>query len=364
MAARQQQTRGLDGLPPIKVVGVGGGGCNAVNRMVDEEIPGVQFVAINTDAQALGLSRAHVTLRIGDKLTHGYGVGGDPSLGERAAEESRDELLDALKGADMIFITAGMGGGTGTGAAPVVAEVARETGALTIGVVTKPFAFEGVRKREKAEDGIARLREQVDTLIAIPNDKLRRLSEKHLPLEQAFRTADDVLRQGIRGIADVITRPGIINLDFADIRKVMKDAGQALMAIGYGTGENRAADAAKQATTSPLLDVDIHGARAVLFNVTGPADMGIEEIDLAAQIINEVVDPDAEIIFGTAYDDSLGEGIKITLIATGFPGVQRQREELPFMNAEEKIRSLRVDALPGVPETELPTFLRRTVATR
>ncbi|MEX0750690.1 MAG: cell division protein FtsZ, partial [Dehalococcoidia bacterium] len=307
-----------DGLPPIKVIGVGGGGCNAVNRMIDEQIAGVQFVAVNTDGQALQQSPAEIKIRIGDKLTKGLGVGGDPARGLRAAEESRDELLEALRGCEMVFVTAGMGGGTGTGASPIVAEVAKEAGALTIGVVTKPFGFEGTKRRGNAEEGIQRLQDKVDTLIVIPNDRLLQTCDEKATVEEAFRSADDVLLQGIQGISEIITLPGEINLDFADVRKIMSEAGPALMAIGRASRANRAEDAARAAIASPLLDVQINGARGVLFNVTGGKNLGLQELNAAAQIIADVVDPDAEIIFGTAIDPRLGDEVKITVIATGF----------------------------------------------
>lgn len=356
---KTSQKPDLDGLPPIKVVGVGGGGCNAVNRMIQDRIYGVQFVAVNTDAQALGRSEAPTRIRIGDKLTRGLGGGGDPTIGQRAAEESREELIETLKGCDMIFVTAGMGGATGTGAAPVIAEVSKQSGALTIGVVTKPFGFEGSRRRRQAEDGIARLRDKVDTLIVIPNDRLVSLYPQ-ATAEDAFRAADDILRQGIRGISEIITIPGEINVDFNDVRKIMSEAGPALMAIGYGRGENRAVDAARQAIQSPLLDVSINGARGVLYNITGPRDLGLQELTLAGQIIEEVVDSDAEIIFGTVVDETLDDEIKITVIATGFGAADRQ-EALP---ADEKIRSLKMDSLSSLSDTELPTFLRRSVTSR
>ena len=351
----------LEGLPPIKVVGVGGGGCNAVSRMMEEKIPGVQLVGVNSDAQALAQTDAHVRIRIGEKLTKGLGVGGDPGKGQRAAEESRDELFDAMNGAEMVFITAGMGGGTGTGASPILAEVARETGALTIGVVTKPFSFEGAKRRRQADEGIEQLRTKVDTLIVIPNDRLLAVCEPKVTIDEAFRTADDVLRQGIQGIAEIITLPGEINLDFADVRKIMSEAGPALLAIGRGSGENRAVEAAKAAIASPLLDISITGARGVLFNVVGARNLGLHELNMAAQIIAEVVDPDAEIIFGTAVDADLGDEVKVTVIATGFP--------LPHMQAyqaEERLRVLRStgEAVSNVADTELPTFLRRPVAMR
>lgn len=368
-----------DGLPPIKVVGVGGGGCNAVNRMIAEQIPGVQFVAVNTDAQALALSPAEVKIRVGDKLTKGLGVGGDPSRGLRAAEESRDELLDAVRGCEMVFVTAGMGGGTGTGASPMVAEVAKEAGALTIGVVTKPFGFEGAKRRAQAEEGIQRLQDKVDTLIVIPNDRLLQICDEKMTVEEAFRTADDILLQGIRGISEIITLPGEINLDFADVRKIMSEAGPALMAIGRGSGDNRAEDAAKMAISSPLLDVSINGARGVLFNITGGKNLGLHEINQAAQIIADVVSPDAEIIFGTAIDPKLGDEVQITLIATGFarpvavnpiPEQFRRQESLDDASGIQDAPPPTSDAVraeaaaPDPADTELPTFLRRTVAAR
>ena len=350
----------MNGLPPIKVVGVGGGGCNAVNRMIAEDLAGVQFVAINTDAQALARCEASVRIRIGDKLTKGLGVGGDPEKGRRAAEESRDELLEALRGAEMVFITAGMGGGTGTGASPEVASVARDVGALTIAIVTKPFGFEGSRRRQQADEGTAELREQVDTLIVIPNDRLLEVCGPEVTVEEAFRTADDVLRQGIQGIAELITLPGEINLDFADVRRVMANAGPALLAIGRASGEDRAAAAARAAVSSPLLDVSIEGATGVLFNVAGSRNMGLHELHAAALVINEVVAPDAEIIFGTAIDPTLGDEVKVTVIATGFPMGPRTFAARTTETAHEPS----VEALPNVADTELPAFLRRTVAVR
>ncbi|MHB8377557.1 MAG: cell division protein FtsZ [Dehalococcoidia bacterium] len=362
-----------DGLPPIKVVGVGGGGCNAVNRMIAEQIAGVQYVAVNTDAQALGLSPAEVRIRIGDKITKGLGVGGDPGRGLRAAEESREELFEAVRGAEMVFVTAGMGGGTGTGASPIVAEVAKEAGALTIGVVTKPFGFEGAKRRANAEEGIQRLQEKVDTLIVMPNDRLLATCDEKVTLDEAFRTADDVLLQGIQGISEIITLPGEINLDFADVRRIMAAAGPALMAIGRGSGQNRAADAAQMAIASPLLDVSINGAKGVLFNITGGKNLGLHEVNAAAQVIQGVVDPDAEIIFGTAIDPKIGDEVKITLIATGFArpvAVQaipeeyrRQAPDEYAGNAPEPMPQ-RLAVEPNPNDTELPTFLRRTVAAR
>ncbi|HEY4686032.1 MAG TPA: cell division protein FtsZ [Dehalococcoidia bacterium] len=362
------KTRDYDGLPLIKVIGVGGGGSNAVSRMAAEKTAGVELVAVNTDAQALTHVDADVRIRIGDKLTKGLGVGGDPARGLRAAEESRDELKEAVRGAEMVFVTAGMGGGTGTGASPIVAEVARECGALTIGVVTRPFSFEGTRRMLRAEEGIAELREKVDTLIVIPNDRLLAICDPKVSFEDALRTADDVLRQAIQGISEVIVLAGIINLDFADIRRVMGEAGPALLAIGKGRGENRAADAARAAITSPLLDVSIQGARGVLFNVVGGKNLGLQEVHLAAQVIAEVVDPDAEIVFGAAIDPELGDEVKVTVIATGFEAPSRHEERRHAVvageigAADEPARGPWAE-LPQV-DTELPAFLRRGVTAR
>jgi cell division protein FtsZ len=349
----------MNGLPPIKVVGVGGGGCNAVNRMIDEALAGVQFVGVNTDAQALARCEAPVRIRIGEKLTKGLGVGSDPEKGQRAAEESRDELVDAVRGAEMVFITAGMGGGTGTGASPLVADAAREVGALTVAIVTKPFTFEGAKRRQQAEEGVADLRERVDTLIVIPNDRLLDICGPEVTVEEAFKTADDVLRQGIQGISELITLPGEINLDFADVRRVMQNAGPALLAIGRASGEGRAAEAARAAVSSPLLDVSIEGATGVLFNVTGARNLGLHELHDAAKVIGEVVAMDAEIIFGTAIDPGMGDEVKVTVIATGFPMGPRA------MAAEaESAQRFAMDPLPNPVDTELPAFLRRTVASR
>jgi cell division protein FtsZ len=392
----------FDGLPPIKVIGVGGGGSNAVSRMAAEKIPGVQLIAVNTDAQALLHTTADVQIRIGDKLTKGLGAGSDPLRGLRAAEESRDELAEAVRGAEMVFVTAGMGGGTGTGAAPIIAEVARTSGALTIGVVTKPFTFEGTKRAERAEEGIAALQGKVDTLIVIPNDRLLSLCDPKASLEDAFRVADEVLRQGIQGISEIITLPGIVNLDFADVRRIMSESGPALLSIGRGRGENRAADAARAAVASPLLDVDIRGARGVLFNIVGGRTIGLGEINQAAQVIRDVVHPDAEIVFGAATDEHLGDEIKVTVIATGFdpagdkvigireeePGGEEDEEDSSF--EEPRARSTAAAASPepaapvasttehqprideGLPfgrdlptvDTELPAFLRRNVPAR
>ena len=308
----------------IKVVGVGGGGCNAVNRMIEEGMPGIEFVAINTDAQALMLSKAENRVRIGDKLTGGMGSGGDPEMGRKAGEESAEELYEVLRGSHMVFITGGMGGGTGTGAAPIVAQVAHEVGALTIGVVTRPFSFEGARRNQNAEAGIAKLKEQVDTLIVIPNDRLLQIVEKRSSLNDAFRVADDVLRQGIQGISELITVPGLINLDFADVRTIMSEGGAALMAMGEASGENRAQAAAEAAITSKLLDVTIDGARGILFNVTGGPDLTLFEVNTAAAIIKETAHPDVNLIFGAVIDPTMKEEVRITVIATGFQSMAKR----------------------------------------
>jgi cell division protein FtsZ len=310
----------------IRVIGVGGGGSNAVNRMIRAEMMGVEFIAVNTDAQALLQSDAPHKIRVGDKITRGLGAGGDPSIGQRSAEEDSEKLYDALRDSDMVFITAGMGGGTGSGAAPVIAEIAKDLGALTIGVVTKPFSFEGARRRLNAEKSIEQLREKVDTLITIPNDRLRDVVDKNTSLVDAFRIVDDVLRQGVQGISDLITVPGLINLDFADVRAIMRNAGSALMGIGRGTGENRAVEAARQAISSPLLEVSITGAQGVLFNVTGGPSLGLLEVNEAAEVIRETTDPEANIIFGTVIDERMGEDVMITVIATGFDAVKRREQ--------------------------------------
>ncbi|MDR1184743.1 MAG: cell division protein FtsZ [Coriobacteriales bacterium] len=310
---------GREHLAVIKVVGVGGGGTNAVNRMIEAGIKGVEFVAINTDRQALLMSDADVIVHIGEDLTRGLGAGSNPEIGAQAAEENRAEIRDALAGADMVFVTAGEGGGTGTGAAPVVAEIARdEIGALTVGVVTKPFGFEGRKRRIQAEDGISLLARKVDTLIVIPNDRLLQIVEKKISMLDAFRIADDILRQGTQGITDLITIPGLINLDFADVRTVMKDAGTAMMGIGIASGENRAVEAATAAISSKLLESSITGASRILVSVAGASDIGLIEVSEAADTVTETADPDATIIFGSVIDDTLGDQVRVTVIATGF----------------------------------------------
>lgn len=309
----------LDQFAKIKVIGVGGGGSNAINRMISSGLKGVEFIAVNTDAQALLHSMAPKRIQIGAKLTRGLGAGARPEIGEKAAQESRDELIEALKGADMVFVTAGMGGGTGTGAAPVVAECSREIGALTVGVVTKPFAFEGRQRFRKADSGIDNLRQHVDTIITIPNDRLLQVVDKKTPIMEAFRIADDVLRQGVKGISDLIAVPGLINLDFADVKSVMSNAGAALMGIGEGTGENAAVNAVKAAIDSPLLETSIEGARGVLLNITGASEnLSMFEVNEASVTIKEAVNEEANIIFGAAIDDTLGDVVRVTVIATGF----------------------------------------------
>ncbi len=307
-----------EGFAQIKVVGVGGGGGNAVNRMVNEGLGGVEFIAVNTDNQALMLSKAKTRIRIGDKLTRGLGAGGNPEIGRKAAEESADDLYEVLRGADMVFIASGMGGGTGTGASPMVAQIAKELGALTIGVVTRPFTFEGTRRLQIAESGIETLKSEVDTLIVIPNDRLLQIADKRASLQQAFSLADDVLRQGIQGISELITVPALINLDFADVRTIMSEGGAALMAVGRADGDDRARQAAEAAISSGLLDVTIDGARGILFNITGGVDLSLFEVNEAAAIIKESAHPDVNMIFGAQVDDDMGDEVRITVIATGF----------------------------------------------
>src|SRR6059036_1299574 len=323
-------------LAVIKVVGVGGGGTNAVNRMVDAGLSGVEFIAVNTDAQALMGCDADVKIHIGSAATRGLGAGADPAVGLAAAQQSRDELKEALKGADMIFITAGEGGGTGTGAAPVVAELGRELGALTVGVVTKPFGFEGRRRSQQAEQGIESLRDRLETLIVIENDRLLQVVEKQTSVVDAFRQADDVLRQGVQGITDLITVPGLVNLDFADVRTIMRDAGSALMGIGTAAGENRAAEAARTAVSSPLLEASIEGATGILLNVTGGSEIGLFEVNEAAEVVTSAADQNANVIFGAVINDSLKDEVRVTVIATGFGAIRRRRARQPV--ATEPLR--------------------------
>jgi cell division protein FtsZ len=341
-------------LAVIKVVGIGGGGTNAVSRMVEAGLAGVEFIAVNTDAQALLMCDADVKIHIGAKATRGLGAGADPAVGYAAGMESRDELKEALKGADMIFVTAGEGGGTGTGAAPIIAELRRELEALTVGVVTRPFAFEGRRRSEAAEMGIQNLRDRVDTLIVIENDRLLQVVEKRTPVTEAFRMADDILRQGVQGITDLITVPGLVNLDFADVRTIMRDAGSALMGIGIAAGENRAAEAARTAVSSPLLEASIDGATGVLLNITGGPEIGLFEVNEAAEVVTSAADANANVIFGAVIDEGMGDSVRVTVIATGFGGRPRRR------------RGDAAAATPGGPrpgeatdaELEIPSFLR------
>src|SRR6266498_1452930 len=379
---KQAEEKGAEAFARIKVIGVGGGGTNAVNRMINEGIQGVEFIAVNTDAQALMLAKAPTRVRLGDKLTRGLGAGGDPEIGRKAAEESADELYNVLKGSDMCFVTAGMGGGTGTGAAPVVAQIAKESGALTIGVVTRPFTFEGMRRLQAAETGIGKLKEHADTLIAIPNDRLLQIADKRASLQDAFRLADDVLHQGIQGISELITIPGLINLDFADVRAIMSEGGAALMAVGKGSGDERAKKAAEDAISSKLLDITIDGARGVLFNVSGGPNMTLFEVNQAAAIIRETAHPDVNLIFGAVIDPNMGDDIRITVIATGFerngiprralekqPRTETRRSESASYFRPTESVSVHADTQPGearqspLPpvnndDLDIPTFLR------
>ena len=339
----------------IKVLGLGGGGCNAVTRMVQEEIQGVEFIAMNTDAQAMALTEAPIRIQLGERLTRGLGVGGDHGIGQKAAEESRDDIKEVTSGADMVFITSGMGGGTGTGAAPVVAEISKQSGALTIAVVTKPFTFEGAHRCEVADEGVKQLLDKVDTLIIIPNDRLLDLCDQKTGVDNAFKMADDVLRHGVQAISEVITVPGVINLDFADVKAVMKDAGPAWMSIGRGSGQNRAVDAAKEALASPLLDASAAGSKGVLFNVVGGTSLTLYEVNEAAEVIKQAVDPEANIIFGVAHDASMDKDIKITLIATGFIN----KEGLTGISKDEDISNFLNSIKKSEDELDVPSFLRR-----
>jgi len=344
----------------IKDIGLGGGGSNAVTRMVRENIQGVEFIAMNTDAQALAVCEAPVCVQLGPKLTRGLGAGGDHHVGTKAAEENKDELKDIVGGADMVFLTAGMGGGTGTGSIPVVAEVAKQSGALTIAVVTKPFAFEGAHRVQNANEGIDELIDKVDTLIIIPNDRLLTLCDNKTGVDSAFKLADDVLRHGVQAIAEVITTPGIINLDFADVKAIMKDAGPAWMSIGKGTGQNRAIDAAKEALASPLLEVSIQGSKGVLFNVVGGSSLSLFEVNQAADVIKGAVDPDANIIFGVSNDPAMDQEVRITLIATGFNAKMGMGKE----NAEDEELTKILKNMKTEEELDMPSFLRRPMFSR
>ena len=350
----------VDQFAKIKVVGVGGGGNNAVNRMVEEGVRGIEFIALNTDKQALYSSRAETKLQLGEKITKGLGAGANPEIGSKSAEENRNEITEALKGADMIFITAGMGGGTGTGAAPVVAEIARELGILTVGVVTKPFTFEGKKRLTQAEKGIIELKDKVDTLVTIPNDRLLQIADKKTTMAQAFMMADEVLRHGIQGISDLISVPNLINLDFADVKTIMLDKGIAHMGIGQASGDNRATEAAKLAIKSPLLETSIEGAKSVLLNITGGGDLGIFEVNEAADLIRQSVDQDANIIFGAGIDESLGDSIKITVIATGFE--EKPEEKVNKILKDRTTKREAVDSVhteDNLGDLDIPIFLRR-----
>jgi cell division protein FtsZ len=370
----------------IKVVGVGGGGSNAVNRMIAEGLRGVDFIAVNTDAQALLMSDAPQRIRIGDKLTRGLGAGGNPEVGRKAADESADDLAETIRGSDMVFVTCGMGGGTGTGAAPVIAEIAKSTGSLTIGVVTRPFSFEGTRRQRMADEGIEELKEAVDTLIIIPNDRLLEIVDKKASMTEAFRTADDVLRQGIQGISELITVPGLINLDFADVRSIMSGGGNALMSVGIATGENRAREAAETAVSSALLDVTIDGAQGILFNVTSGPNLSLYEVNEAAEIVRQKAHPEANIIFGAVIDESMDEELRITLIATGFEAAaskrkpvvagrklqpQREPDSKTIAFPQQKVRETNTHDGPASQEIDydpedmtVPAFIRKRIQRR
>ncbi|OLO40804.1 cell division protein FtsZ [Alkalihalophilus pseudofirmus] len=368
----------MEQLATIKVIGVGGGGSNAVNRMIENGLQGVEFIAVNTDAQALHLSKAEIKLQLGGKLTRGLGAGANPDIGKKAAEESREQLEEALKGADMVFITAGMGGGTGTGAAPVIAEIAKELGALTVGVVTRPFTFEGRKRSTQAGGGIDALKEKVDTLIVIPNDRLLEIVDKNTPMLEAFREADNVLRQGVQGISDLIAVPGLINLDFADVKTIMVDKGSALMGIGIATGENRATEAAKKAISSPLLETSVDGAQGVLMNITGGSNLSLYEVHEAAEIVSAASDSEVNMIFGSVINENLKDEIVVTVIATGFedsesntvnnrqqlqrPSVQPKATTTQAQPKQEEVKEPRFNPQAQQPEQadtlDIPTFLR------
>ncbi|WEG11657.1 cell division protein FtsZ [Pullulanibacillus sp. KACC 23026] len=371
----------MEQLAQIKVIGVGGGGSNAVNRMIENGVQGVEFICVNTDAQALKLSKAPIKLQLGEKLTRGLGAGANPDIGKKAAEESRDQIEDLLSGADMVFVTAGMGGGTGTGAAPVIAEIAKDIGALTVGVVTRPFTFEGRKRSSQATGGIENLKEKVDTLIVIPNDRLLEIVDRNTPMLEAFREADNVLRQGVQGISDLIAVPGLINLDFADVKTIMTEGGSALMAIGVATGENRAAEAAKKAISSPLLEKSIDGAKGVLMNITGGNNLSLYEVNEAADIVATAADQEVNMIFGSVISEELKDEIIVTVIATGFEEnenrrpVQNQRTERQSFGTKTRQQPIREEQEPA-PRTnpapaaeaedqlDIPTFLRNRTRRR
>ena len=355
----------LDGTATIKVIGIGGAGNNAVNRMVDSGIKGVEFITVNTDRQALLLSKAASKIQIGEKITRGLGAGANPDIGAQAAEESKSEIAEALRGADMVFVTAGMGGGTGTGAAPIVAATAKEMGILTIGVVTKPFTFEGKKRLSQAERGVESLKGKVDTLVVIPNDKLLQIIDRKTSIVEAFKMADDVLRQGVQGISDLIAIPGLVNLDFADVKTIMLNTGMAHMGIGRASGENRAEDAAKQAIQSPLLETSIEGARGVIINITGGTNLGLHEVNTAAELVQRSVDPEANIIFGAVIDESLDEDIVITVIATGFEKEPGMAGNIPVSEIVDKAWDKKINSIPtpadnsnSADNLDIPSFLR------
>ncbi len=357
----------MDGTATIKVIGVGGAGNNAVNRMIDIGIKGVDFIAVNTDRQALQTSRANTKIQIGEKITRGLGAGANPDIGAQSAEESKSEIAEVLRGADMVFVTAGMGGGTGTGAAPIVASTAKEMGILTIGVVTKPFTFEGKKRLSQAERGIESLKGKVDTLVVIPNDKLLQIIDRKTSIIEAFKMADDILRQGVQGISDLIAIPGLVNLDFADVKTIMLNQGMAHMGVGKAAGENRAEDAAKEAIQSPLLETSIEGAKGVIINITGGSDLGLHEVNTAAELVQRSVDPEANIIFGTVTDTSMNDEIQITVIATGFEKNNAPISSIGVDNIVSKTWEKKINAIPASTETsssqndlDIPSFLRKT----
>lgn len=366
----EMDNRMMDGTATIKVIGVGGAGNNAVNRMVESGIRGVEFISVNTDRQALQESKASTKIQIGEKITRGLGAGANPDIGAQSAEETKSEIAEVLRGADMVFVTAGMGGGTGTGAAPIVAGVAKEMGILTIGVVTKPFTFEGKKRLSQAERGVESLKSRVDTLVVIPNDKLLQIIDRKTSIVDAFKMADDVLRQGVQGISDLIAVPGLVNLDFADVKTIMLNTGMAHMGIGQATGENRAEDAAKQAIQSPLLETSIEGARGVIINITGGSDLGLHEVNTAAELVQRSVDPEANIIFGAVIDDKMEENISITVIATGF----EQEAPLSTIGVSNNVNNIvtkawekKINSVPASTESsntnsndlDIPSFLRK-----
>lgn len=356
----------MDGTATIKVIGVGGAGNNAVNRMIDTGIKGVDFIAVNTDRQALQTSKASTKIQIGEKITRGLGAGANPDIGAQSAEESKSEISEVLRGADMVFVTAGMGGGTGTGAAPIVATTAKEMGILTIGVVTKPFTFEGKKRLSQAERGIESLKGKVDTLVVIPNDKLLQIIDRKTSIIEAFKMADDILRQGVQGISDLIAIPGLVNLDFADVKTIMLNQGMAHMGVGRAAGENRAEDAAKEAIQSPLLETSIEGAKGVIINITGGEDLGLHEVNTAAELVQRSVDPEANIIFGTVTDASMSDEIQITVIATGFETNGESISSIGVENIVSKTWEKKINSIPASTETnssqndlDIPSFLRK-----